>query len=200
MKQFETAVILAGGKSTRMGFDKQLLTINDKLIYQGVFESLSGIFSDILVVTNTPNLYQSSRIRTCSDEFLNMGPLAGIHIGLKTAQSGYVYLLACDMPVINPDYIAFMKERICESGARICVSRKNGRIEPFNAFYSTELLEDIENRLKAGNSSLFDFISSSDPYIVSEEEAASFDSDLDMYTNLNTQGEYSNYLKKVSGK
>lgn len=200
MKQFETAVILAGGKSSRMGFDKQLLTINDKLIYQGVFESLKELFSDIAIVTNTPNLYQSSQIRTCSDEFSNMGPLAGIHIALKTAQSGYVYLLACDMPVVNPDYIAFMMGKISETGARICVTRRNGRIEPFNAFYSTDLLEDIEKRLKDGNSSLFDFITSADTYVVSEEDASRFDSDLDMYTNLNTKGEYQNYLKKVSGK
>ena len=200
MKQFETAVILAGGKSTRMGFDKQLLTINDKLIYQGVFESLNGMFSDIVVVTNTPDLYKSSQIRTCCDEFSNMGPLAGIHVALKNAQSEYVYLLACDMPVINPDYIAYMKEKIQESGAQICVTRRNGRIEPFNAFYSVELLDDIERRLIEGNSSLFNVITSANTFVVSEEEAAHFDSDLDMYLNLNTKGEYENYLKKVSGK
>lgn len=199
MKQFETAAILAGGKSSRMGYDKQLLTINDKLIYQGVYESLSSMFPDIVVVTNTPNLYKSIAIRTCSDEFSNMGPLAGIHIALKNAQSEYIYLLACDMPVVNPCYIAFMKKKLEDSGAPICVAKRNGKIEPFNAFYSVKLLDDIESRLKAGNSSLFDVIMSSNPCVISEEEAAVFDSDLDMYINLNTQDEYKNYLQKVSG-
>ena len=198
MKQFETAAILAGGKSSRMGFDKQLLTVRDKLISQNIVESFYEMFSDIIIVTGSPDLYNTMQVRTCSDEFSNMGPLAGIHVALKNTQSKYVYLLACDMPIINPRYIAYMEEKICETGAQICVSRRNGKIEPFNAFYSAELLEDAENRLKDGNSSLFKFIMSSNVYIVSEEEATLFDSDLEMYTNLNTQDEYKDFLQKVS--
>ena len=200
MKRFGTAAILAGGKSTRMGFDKQLLKINDRLIYQNVFESLTDIFSDIAVVTNTPNLYEASELRVCSDEFLNMGPLSGIHITLKTAQSEYVYLLACDMPIVNPRFVSHMMRRVTETGAEICVTKRNGKIEPFNAFYKAELVTNLEARLQSGNTSLYDFITSSNVCVISEEEAQRFDSNLDMYINLNTQGDYHNYLKKVSGK
>ncbi len=200
MNKFETAVILAGGKSSRMGFDKQLLKINDELIYQGVSKSLKAMFSDIAVVTNTPNLYENSSIRVLKDEYKDMGPLAGIHVALKHSQSEYVYLLACDMPVISPSYVSYMKRRIEETGADICVSERNGKIEPFNAFYSTSLLSDLEKRLEDKNSSLFKFISSANTLVISQSDAENYDNALEMFTNLNTKGEYDGFLKKVSSR
>lgn len=196
MDMFNTAVILAGGKSTRMGFDKQLLMINEKLLCQCVWESLKGTFDDLLIVTNTPDVYKEMPFRTCSDEFVNMGPLAGIHVALKYARSKYVYLLACDMPVICANYIQHMMARIKETQAQICVTRRNDRIEPFNAFYSTDLLSDVEQRLNQGNTSLFRFISSANSLILPEEEAAAYDNALEMYTNLNTCSDYYQFTRK----
>ncbi|MBQ4610364.1 MAG: molybdenum cofactor guanylyltransferase [Clostridia bacterium] len=191
---FATAAILAGGKSSRMGFDKQLLTDNNRRILETVSDTLKSEFSDILIVTAKPELYEGLNVRVCSDEFQNMGPLAGIHAALSNGRSKYVYLIACDMPVVSLPYIRHIKQRISETGAKVCVCRRNDRFEPFNGFYSRELLPDVEQRLKEGSSSLFRFISASEPLIVSEETARKFDREFRMFTNINTRSEYDAYL------
>ena len=63
---FGTTAILAGGKSSRMGFDKQLLMENDRRILEQVVEILKQEFSDILIVTARPELYEGMGVRLCS--------------------------------------------------------------------------------------------------------------------------------------
>ena len=191
---FGTAAILAGGKSSRMGFDKQLLMEDDRRILETVIKTLKQEFSDILIVTAKPQLYEGMGVRLCSDAYPGKGPLAGVHAALLNARSRYVYLLACDMPVVNLPFIRHMKQKLPETGMDICASRYNDRMEPFNTFYSRSLLPDVIHRLETGNSSLFRFIHASRSCVLSQEEAACFDKEFRMFTNINTRSEYEKYL------
>lgn len=195
--EFGTAAMLAGGKSSRMGFDKQLLSAHEQRIFESVADTLREEFPDILVVTSKPELYAGMDVRVCSDEYRGRGPLGGIQAALKNAKSRYVYLIACDMPVVSLPYVRHMQERIRSSGAGVCVTRRNDRFEPFNAFYSRELLGDVEERLRAGSTSLFRFISGSNPLVIPEEEAAAFDGDFRMFTNINTRSDYDAFLRGI---
>jgi len=192
--KFATAAILAGGKSSRMGFDKQLLSDRAQRLLSSVLDCLREEFPDILVVTSRPELYRDMGVRTCADAFADRGPLAGIQAALANSQSEYVYLLACDMPVVCLPYIRHMKERLRASDAPVCLTRRQERYEPFNAFYSRTLLEALTKRLQTGSNSLFYFISASAPLVIEEAEAAAFDAALRMFTNINTQSEYEAYL------
>lgn len=191
---FGTAAILAGGKSSRMGFDKQLLMEDDRRILETVIETLKQEFSDILIVTAKPQLYEGMGVRLCSDLYPGCGPLAGVHAALHHARSRYVYLLACDMPVVNLPFVRHMKQKLQDSGMDICASRCNGRMEPFNTFYARSLLDEVVHRLETGNSSLFRFIHASRACVLEQEEAAVFDKELRMFTNINTRTEYEKYL------
>lgn len=197
MKKFGSAVILAGGKSTRMGFDKQFLSVNGRTLFDIVCESLYKVFDDVAVVTNKPFLYDDSQVRVLRDDFPGMGPLAGMQTALKNSKSQYVYLLACDMPIICLDYIKYMMSILDGTGRQICVTRKDDWIEPFNAFYSVELLKDCEQRLKERKTSVFRFIDASDTLVIPEEKVKEFDTGLNMFTNLNTESAYMEYLKSV---
>lgn len=191
---FGTAAILAGGKSSRMGFDKQLLMEDDRRILEKVIETLKAEFSDILIVTARPELYVGMGVRLFHDEYQGKGPLAGVHAALTNARSQYVYLLACDMPIVCLDFIRHMKTRLQESHAEVCVCQWDGRLEPFNTFYSRTLLPDVEKRLTTGNSSLFRFIYDTRACVIPQEDAAAFDKELNMFTNINTRTEYEKYL------
>lgn len=191
---FGTAAILAGGKSSRMGFDKQLLMEDDRRLMETVIDTLKQEFSDILIITARPELYAGMDVRLHSDIYPGRGPLAGIHAALQYARSRWVYLLACDMPVVNLDFVRHMKDCIRDSGANICVCERNGRMEPFNTFYSRDLLGDITRRLEAGDSSLFRFIRGNAPCVIDQEHAACFDKELRMFTNINTRSEYEKHL------
>ncbi len=191
---FGTAAILAGGKSSRMGFDKQLLMADDRRILENIIRTLKEEFSDILIVTAKPQLYEGMDVRLCNDIYFGKGPLAGVHSALHHARSQYVYLLACDMPVVNLNFVRHLKNNLLNSGADICAGKFQDRLEPFNAFYSRALLDEVVSRLETGNSSLFRFIYASRACVVSQDEAASFDKELQMFTNINTRSEYEKYL------
>ncbi len=192
---FGTAAILAGGKSSRMGFDKQMLMEDGRRLLDKVIETLREEFSDIIVITAKPELYEGMGVRVFPDTYQNKGPLAGIHTALTHASSRYVYLLACDMPVVNLSFVRHMKERIRETGADICSCKFNDRMETFNTFYSRDLLPDVTHRLETGNSSLFRFIYGNQACVIEQEEAARFDKELSMFTNINTRSEYEKYLR-----
>jgi len=112
MNKFNTAVILAGGKSSRMGFDKQFLEINKKRLLDTQIHKLRKEFEEIIVVSNKTTQYIDVNYKIVCDEIKEIGPLGGIHVGLKNSTSKYTYITACDMPIISNDYIRFMKEKI----------------------------------------------------------------------------------------
>lgn len=188
--EFGSAVILAGGKSRRMGFDKQFLQVKDHYLLCRHGERLATIFDQVIVVTNTPDRYRDAPFVVVSDELKHKGPLGGIHIGLKTARSRNVYFLACDMPNINLDYIRFMQRCVTESRASACVTRFGDWIEPFNAFYSRVLVSAIMDYLGSGHHSLFQFLKTRDTFYVAETEARHFSPDWQMFLNLNTREDF----------
>lgn len=191
---FGTAAIMAGGKSSRMGFDKQMLMEKDQRILKQVIETLKEEFSDIIVVTARPELYEGMGVRVFGDLYQGKGPLAGVHVALHNARSRYVYLLACDMPVISLDYVRYMKKCLHNSLADVCTCQRDGHFEPFNTFYSVRLLPEVVERLESGNTSLNRFIQGTRAFVIPKEEASGFDKGLQMFLNINTPTEYKSYL------
>ncbi len=194
--KFGSAVILAGGKSSRMGFDKQFLQIKNRYLLRLHGEVLARAFDQLIVVTNTPELYRDTPFTVVSDEIRGGGPLSGIHVGLKAAASRYVYLLACDMPNVNLDYVAYMQGQLQESAAAACVTRFGDWIEPFNAFYSRGLVPAIETYLATGRKSLFQFLRSRDTLYIPEQDARRFSPDWEIFLNLNTREEFERWRER----
>lgn len=200
MNKFGTAVILAGGKSARMGFDKQLLEINERRLMDSLISKLKQEFSEIIIVTNKPEYYQGLGDRITSDIIVGKGPLSGIHSGLSLASNEFSYFIACDMPNINLDYIRYMKESIRDINTSACITRFGSWIEPFNAFYSKKLKIEIEKHLFSGNKSINSLLERVDVCYINEEEARRFSPDWDMFLNLNTKEDLNNFLSKIANE
>lgn len=194
---FGTAIILAGGKSSRMGFDKQFLKIKEKRVIDVVIDKLKEEFSEIIIVTNKPEEYKDSKHIVVSDIIKGQGPLSGLHVGLKHSKSKYAYFIACDMPNINIEYIKYMKQRIEKEkyGPMACVTTCTKFIEAFNAFYSKDLYEKIEDRLNDDKKSVNSLLKSVDTLFIEEEKTREFSPNWDMFINLNTQKELKKYTK-----
>ncbi|MHC1684364.1 MAG: molybdenum cofactor guanylyltransferase [Clostridiaceae bacterium] len=193
LDKFKTAVILAGGKSSRMGFDKQLLKLSQFRVIDILAEKLKEEFEEIIIVTNKPELYKDSAYKIVTDEIKEKGPLEGIYIGLKAASSEYVYFTACDMPNINIEYIRYMKKKLLETSVQGCVTKINDRVEPFNSFYSKELVNKVEDFLLQDKRALVTFINSIKTFFIDKEifKICSFSDD--MFLNLNTVDEFENF-------
>ncbi|WIV12579.1 molybdenum cofactor guanylyltransferase [Proteiniborus sp. MB09-C3] len=200
MKKFGTAVILAGGKSTRMGFDKQLLIINERRLMYGLVSKLKQEFSEIIIVTNKPEHYQGLGDKITSDIIVGKGPLSGIHAGLSKASNEFSYFIACDMPNLNIEYIRYMKEKIKHIDTFACITRFGSWIEPFNAFYSKKLKGKIEEHLFSDNKSINSLLAKTDVHYISEEEARKFSPNWDMFLNLNTKEDLNDFLSKIANE
>lgn len=200
MLKFGTAVILAGGKSTRMGFDKQLLKINERRLIDSLRKKLKGEFDEIIVVTNKSEYYIGLTDRITKDIIPDKGPLSGIHAGLMEASSKYVYFVACDMPNINLDYIRYMKKKLEKVDVKACITKFGEWIEPFNAFYSKDMIKDIEEHLLKDRRSVSSLIEKLSVCYIEEEEARKFSPNWDMFLNLNTKEELKDYLNTINSQ
>jgi len=192
MKSLNSAIILAGGKSSRMGFDKQFLKLSDKYIIELLIEKLEGMFKEIVIVTNKPEQYEGYNCIIAEDEVKGFGPVAGIAAGLKASSSQYNYLIACDMPFINPHYIEYMKSLIIKRQRSVdaVITKLGDWIEPFNAFYSKSLIERAEENIRQGRKKISYLFNDADVIYISEETARRFSPNWEMFINLNTMKDY----------
>lgn len=203
VNSFGSAIILAGGKSMRMGFDKQFLKLENKSNVELLIEKLSPLFSDFIIVTNKPNEYDDEKIKyekikLVSDEIKDKGPLSGIHIGLKESKSKYAYLIACDMPIVNLDYIRYMMAllKIKESDAVVTEDRIG--IEPFNAFYSRDLYKVIELYLNSDKRDIKTLLQTLNTTYIPYKKALKMSPDWSMFLNLNTKEDLEKYERSKS--
>src|SRR6266496_3170841 len=95
-----TGIILAGGKSSRMGTNKAFLRLGNKYVIEILADLMKNIFSKMILITNEPALYKFLKIDIYEDIYKNKGPLGGIHSGLVNSQTEKNFVLSCDIPFI----------------------------------------------------------------------------------------------------
>lgn len=199
MSLCKSAVILAGGKSSRMKFDKQFLVIYEKRLVYDLANKLKKHFNEIIIVTNKPEFYNDCDYKIVSDEIKDCGPLSGIHIGLKSANSEYVYFLACDMPNIDDNYIKFLKYNVSEENDAY-ISKFDNFAEPFHAIYKKILFNDIEKfLLESDKKSIIRFLESKNKNIVylNKDDFNKNNFNKNIFINLNNQQDLHNFIKEV---
>ena len=141
-----TGIILCGGKSERMGTDKSFLKINDIPIIERMYSLLSYNFKEILLISNEPAKYLYLTEKVYKDIYPGLGPLSGIHSGLKNSKSHESFIISCDMPFVTTDVIELLLSR--KSGADIILTKTGNRIHPLCGIYSKNCLKNSETLLK----------------------------------------------------
>lgn len=187
MNKFGTAVILCGGKSSRMGFDKCKIRIKDRLLIEIIAEKLEEIFQEVIFISNDRKRFQDIKYKVYEDIIPNSGPIGAIYSALKYASSEHVFVTACDMPFVNLDLIKYMMELIELENVEGVVSHKGEYVEPLYSFYSKSMIERIENQIKDQNYKLIGIINNSKIHYIKESDVRKYSEDLDVFTNLNYQ-------------
>jgi len=148
-----TAVILCGGKSTRMGYDKAFLRTEAGLLLTITINCLQTIFSNVVLSTDKSDKFNDiseiSDITKVSDIFPEKGPMGAIHASLNYVSTSYIFVIPCDMPVINIELILDMYKNIRYSDIQIC--KHNGGIEPLFGFYKKSCIDTFERHLAESN-------------------------------------------------
>jgi len=146
-----TVIILAGGKSSRLGInkDKAQLRLAGKPLIDWVISKLTSITNlteDNIIIVGPPDKYTSYK-QVVPDLFPHRGPLVGIYSGLKASPTFYNLIVGCDMPFLETKLLWYMRENI--NSEDVIIPRYNKiYIEPLLAIYSKNCLAAIENNLK----------------------------------------------------
>ena len=150
-----SAVILAGGRSSRMGFPKYLAEIEDKTILGRELEVLSGIFEEIIVVSDDSRRFESwPGVAAVDDLMKKLGPIGGLHAGLRAASGDSVFLFACDMPFLEAGLITELIGDFRDDECDCCVPLGDKGLEPLHALYSKRMLPAVEAGIAAGELSI----------------------------------------------
>lgn len=137
-----TGVILAGGKSSRMGTNKSFLKLGNQTIIERISDLMKSIFSEVILITNTPNEYSFLKLTTFEDIYKWKGPLAGIHSALVHSATDKIFVLSCDVPLMSREMIEHIVNYKSEKPIVFCEAA--GYHQPLVGVYSKVIMEEIE--------------------------------------------------------
>jgi molybdenum cofactor guanylyltransferase len=138
-----TAIILAGGQSSRMGIDKAFILYNGKPLIRYSVDLALGFTKTILISTNQDQ-FQDPGFPVIKDIYPVKAPLAGIHAGLKVSKTEWNLVLTCDMPNVSPQLIDYLVSKL-EKKSLLVLPAHDGYIEPLCGFYHKRLIPLIES-------------------------------------------------------
>lgn len=187
------AIILCGGKSTRMGVPKLALPFGDETMLARVVRLVGDVCEVIVVVKavadqELPNL--PGEVIVACDRLQDRGPLAGIAAGLAAlpADAPAAYVTTCDAPLLVPGAVQWMFSVLNDCEA--VVPEVEGRVQPLSAVYRASLIDRMNAALEANRLRLRDLFDEMQARRVSEAELRLVDPRLDTLKNLNEPDDY----------
>jgi len=179
-----TAIILSGGKSSRMGRDKGLLPVDGVSLIERIAGQLGGNFHEVLV-SGDPKKYDFPAVRTVADVEAERGPLMGLLSTLRASKSELNWVTTCDMPEPNLTFVRKMIRSIDEYDAVVPVD-SDGWKQPLIGLYRKDVADVIEKQIAADKWSIRDLIHHLNVRYIPLTSG--------WYRNLNTEQDYRNYL------
>lgn len=149
-----TGIILAGGKSSRMGTDKGLQELCGKSLISYSIQVLSELCSTIIISTSS-DAYQSFGYQTVADEIPGIGPMGGIYSALKQSKTEKNLVLSCDLPFVSKELLSYILKN--SEGYQVAVPwQGNQHYEPLCGFYNLSVLDQMQVFIQNGNYKLPD--------------------------------------------
>ncbi|MFZ7946473.1 molybdenum cofactor guanylyltransferase [Neobacillus sp. 19] len=189
------AIILAGGKSSRMGTNKALLKINEKTNIERMADKLKLLFDDIILVTNDSEQYEFLGLKMVPDQYPGMGPLAGVHAGLLASSCDVNVIVACDMPFVSAELAEALVDSRGDYDAVIPVI--NGKQHPLFAVFHKNAAAEALACIEAGRLRMKHLLDQLNVRYVTETELQSY-SHLYLervFFNMNHPNEYEDAKK-----
>lgn len=180
-----TGIILAGGKSSRMGEDKGLVLLNGKPMIQYVIEALKEVVSDIIIISNNAS-YNKFRIPVYADIIKDKGPVGGIYTGLYHSKTQLNFCISCDVPMISSDFIFWLLNK--SGNASITLPMYKDKIHQMIGVYSKQVLSNFKESTEKEHLKLSQVNKDMACEIIDiEKEYANFEELI--FSNINTKNE-----------
>jgi molybdenum cofactor guanylyltransferase len=149
-----TGIILAGGKSSRMGIEKGLQELCGKPLIIYAIEALSGLCSSILI-SSSSDAYKSFDYHVVSDEFPGIGPMGGIYSAMRQSKTEKNIVLSCDLPFVTTELLSYVLQNAQDYQVAI-PWLGNQHYEPLCGFYRLSVLDQMSSFIQKGNYKLPD--------------------------------------------
>jgi molybdopterin-guanine dinucleotide biosynthesis protein A len=189
IRENATAIVLAGGNSSRMGQDKSLLFADNIPLIEKIVRQLTGHFREIVIGADDIEKYSFLNLPVVPDLEKGKGPLMGIYSTLLHSKHEINFVVACDIPDLNMDYV---KELIRQAKCHEIVvpTWGDGKFEPLFAVYNKSILDKVKKMLDNGQRKISLLFESTDVQYLPISDAGKW------YKNLNTREDYKNYIKQ----
>jgi molybdopterin-guanine dinucleotide biosynthesis protein A len=196
-----SAIVLAGGQSRRMGQDKRFLKLNGEILLRRVLRVLEPMFSDILLVAAgpAPELDDLGH-PVVADLIPGCASLGGVYSGLAGARHSRVFVVACDMPLLNAEVVRHMA--LVHAEADIVMAKLAVGLQPTHAVYSKACLPHLEEMARGGHLKLQDLLQRQvlTTRILPEEDLRRLDPDFLSFFNVNTPADLELARKLLAGR
>lgn len=182
-------IVLAGGRSVRLGHDKLAEVFGERTLIERVVDCLSPLVDEVVIVTAgdraMPQFGELSPVRIVSDLFPGRGPLMGLYTGLKESRSQLNLVVAADMPFLSAGLLRHMLD--LADGYDVVVPRIADQVEPLHAVYAASCLPHIEAMLAENQLSVYRLIPRLTARYLEEDEVAASDPERRSFFNINTE-------------
>ena len=186
-----TAIILAGGKSRRMGRDKARLSVAGRPLLESACDVLRSHFDEVIVsVAAGAGLSHVHAVRTVEDVTPGLGPLGGVYASLRESSSRVNFVVACDTPHIELSLVRRLLA--CSPRFDVAAPAFEGREpEPLFAMYTKAACEPARRLLEGGLLRMAGLLAACRTQVIQAGRG-------DWYRNLNTQQDLRRYEKDVA--
>jgi len=188
-------IILAGGRSRRLGLDKALLRLDEETLLETTVKKVATL-SDEVIVAGGPLPYPLPGARLVADVHPGCGPLGGIHAGLAVASNFHSLVVACDMPFLNVGLLRYLMEMA--PGHDVVIPRLGDKLEPLHALYSKNCLGPIEGLIERGDFKIIHFFPGVRVRYIGREEIERFDPEHLSFLNINTPEDLEQARKRLA--
>jgi len=186
-KEDITGIILAGGKSSRMGKDKGLCDFRGKELVSYAIETLRPLCGNLMISANYyPEKYAAYNLPVIADDIKNIGPMGGILTCLKRSQTQHNLVLSCDTPFVTQALFQQLIDAV-QKDQVVAPAHHTFLVEPLSAYYNTNVIGDMEQAVNEGNYKMLDFIKTVRFKTIQVEQQPYFTEYL--FLNLNSPGD-----------
>jgi molybdopterin-guanine dinucleotide biosynthesis protein A len=191
IKADAAAIIMAGGKSTRMGRDKAMLPIDGRPMIEHICNTMRPHFRQLLISAGDARKYSFLGIEVVTDRLPDHGPLMGIACALEASAHELNVVVACDMPDLDIDFIKGMI-RGCEDYDAVVPRTGGSFLEPLCAVYRKSMVKPLNDALTAGEIKVSDVLRRCNVKYIDTRDTGSL-------RNINTAKEYESYVTGRGG-
>jgi molybdenum cofactor guanylyltransferase len=193
-----TGFVLAGGKSTRMGKDKAVLSFAGRTLLETALAAARAVTQEVFIV-GPPQLY-GQYAPAIADIFPGCGPLAGIHAALSHTRTEFNLILAVDTPFLSAKLFAYLADQALAAKAVVTAPEVDAYPQPLCAVYSRGFLPIAERALREARYKIVPLFPNPGTLLIPHAELERFAFTAEMFENLNTPEDLERASRRSAAK